>query len=274
MPETQASAGSDVLGRIVATKRLEVERLRPRAGELLRAAAGTPPPRDLVAALTGVAEVGLIAEVKRRSPGAGEIRPGLDPRAVARAYAAAGAAAVSVLTDGVYFGGSTGDLAAVRAATDLPILRKDFILDPVQVSEARAVGADAVLLIVSILDDARLSELLAAARDHALSALVEVHDAGELERALSAGARLRGINNRDLRSFATDLAVTLDLTERAPVDAVVVSESGIRSREDVERLGRHGVDAVLVGEALLRAPDRGQAAARFVGCSRATRASA
>jgi indole-3-glycerol phosphate synthase len=218
-----------------------------------------------------VGQVALIAEVKRRSPGAGEIRPGLEPAVLGRGYATHGAAAISVLTDGQYFGGSLGDLAAVKAATNVPILRKDFVIDPIQVSEARAAGADAVLLIARILDDAQLVSLRAAATSLGLTALVEVHDEVELERAVHAGAKVIGINNRDLATFKTDLAVTLRLLERVPPDAVVVSESGIRTRADVERLGQEGVHAVLVGEALLRAPDPAEAAHQLSGCARRER---
>lgn len=274
MPETQDSRPQGVrkhiLERIVATKRAEVERLRPRAAELLRDADGQGAPRDFEAALRRPREVALIAEVKRRSPGAGEIRPGLDAAEVARGYRAVGAAAVSVLTDREYFGGGLEDLASVREAVGLPVLRKDFVIDPLQVAEARAAGADAVLLIVRILDDALLAELLACAQDHALAALVEVHDASELERALASGARVLGVNNRDLATFTTDLDVTLRLLDRVPPETLVVSESGIRSPADVERLGGAGVHAVLVGESLLRLPParRGAAVRALAGVRR------
>ena len=214
----------------------------------------------------------MIAEVKRRSPGAGQIRPFLDPTEVATGYANAGAAAVSVLTDRDYFGGSLGDLRTVRDAVQLPVLRKDFVIDELQVSEARAAGADAVLLIVRILEDALLADLHAAATGLGMTALVEVHDAREMERAAAAGARVIGINNRDLRTFTTDLAVTLDVMDGAPSGAVVVSESGIRTRADVERLGENGVHAVLVGESLLRADDPAAALGELVGCPRKERA--
>lgn len=207
----------------------------------------------------------LIAEVKRRSPGAGPIRTSLDPVALARGYAGHGAAAVSVLTDREYFGGSLEDLTAVKDAVEVPVLRKDFTLDPLHVAEARAGGADAVLLIVRILQDARLEELVDAAREWGMTPLVEVHDGRELERALAAGADVVGINNRDLSTFTTDLATTLDLVAGAPGEAVLVSESGVRTPEDVDRLGSRGVDAVLVGEALLRDPDPAAAAGRLSG---------
>ena len=274
MPETQAYRRADILERIVETKRREVGGLRPHAAELERSARDAPAARDFAQTLGSHAHVRVIAEVKRRSPGAGEIRPGLDPAALARGYQARGAAAVSVLTDRDYFGGSLADLRTVREAVSLPLLRKDFVIDPLQVSEARAAGADAVLLIVRILDDARLAELLGVVSEHRMTALVEVHDARELERAADAGALVIGINNRDLATFTTELSVTLGLLEQLPTGAVVVSESGIQTRADVERLGEAGVHAVLVGESLLRAPDPGLALGALVGCTRAERARA
>ena len=269
MPETQASPDrADILARIVTTKRGEIAALRPRADEFRSRARDAPPTRDFASALGGHARVRVIAEVKRRSPGAGDIRPDLDPAALARSYADHGAAALSVLTDGQYFGGALADLAAARGATDLPALRKDFTLDPVQIDEARAAGADAVLLIVRILDDPLLEELLGHARERRLAALVEVHDGEELERALAAGARIVGINNRDLATFRTDLAVTEGLLDRLPPGTVVVSESGVRTGTDVERLGAAGVDAVLVGESILRAPDPGAKVAELAAAPR------
>ncbi|MFW6202367.1 MAG: indole-3-glycerol phosphate synthase TrpC [Gemmatimonadota bacterium] len=263
----------NVLDRIVGAKREEVERLEGRAVSL-RAAAETAAgeARGLAAALRGeVEEVALIAEVKRRSPSAGELRPDLSPAEVARAYEAAGAKAISVLTDEAYFGGSLEDLAAVRASVGLPVLRKDFVLAPVQVWEARAAGADAVLLIVRILDDVRLAELIALAEDVGLDALVEVHDRAELERALDAGAKVVGINNRDLATFRTDPAVTLELAGSVPRDRVLVAESGIRTASDVDRLGAAGADAILVGESLMRADDVEEAARGLVGRPRSRR---
>lgn len=245
------SAEPGILDRIAATKREEVEALRPRAAALEAAALEADPPRDFAGALGRPGLVSVIAEVKRRSPGAGPIRPDLEPGGLASRYQAGGAAALSVLTDRGYFGGSLDDLRAARAAVDVPVLRKDFLLDPLQVLEARAAGADAVLLIVRILDDAPLAELLGMAESLGMSALVEAHDGAELQRALKAGARVVGINNRDLSTFTTRLDVTLDLLPDVPDDVVVVSESGIRSGDDVARLGGVGVDAVLVGEWLL-----------------------
>ena len=245
------SAEPGILDRIAATKQAEVEALRPRGAELEEAARTAAAPRDFMGALAVPGSVSVIAEVKRRSPGAGVIRPALEPADLAARYHAGGACALSVLTDQDYFGGSLEDLRAARAAVDLPVLRKDFVIDPIQVYEARAAGADAVLLIVRILDDASLSELLRTAEGLGMAAFVEAHDGAELERALAVGARVVGINNRDLSTFATRLEVTLELLDQVPADVVLVSESGIRSGEDVARLGREGVDAVLVGEWLL-----------------------
>ncbi len=262
MPETQgARAVPGILSSIVAAKLQELEALRARAGELERSAGDAPPPRDFRAVLRTGPSVSLIAECKRRSPGAGAIRPDLDPVALTVGYERAGASALSVLTDRTYFGGSLDDLVAVKRAAGLPVLRKDFTLDPLHVVEARAAGADAVLLIVRILDDAALRRLLAAAAGLGMSALVEAHDAAEVERALAAGASVVGINNRDLADFTTDLRRTMELVALVPPDVVVVSESGIRTPGDVADLGRAGVDAVLVGETLLRAPDPAHAAA-------------
>jgi indole-3-glycerol phosphate synthase len=273
LTETQAPGPRrDILHNIVETKRAEIMALGSRRGAFEATARAAPRPRAFGDALTVDANtVSVIAEVKRRSPGAGDIRPELDAAELARAYADAGASAVSVLTDGVYFGGSLEDLAAVREAVTLPVLRKDFTLDPVQVYEARSAGADAVLLIVRILDDETLRELLDLAGELGLAALVEVHDAPELDRALEAGARLLGINNRDLVTFRSDLAVTEDLAAAVPDEATVVSESGIRSPEDVARVGRAGADAVLVGEAILVVPRPGERVKDLTGIPRARR---
>jgi indole-3-glycerol phosphate synthase len=255
----------DILARIVASKEIEVGELRPRAAELRARAGDAAPTRGFAAALRAPAEVRLLAEIKRRSPSAGPIRPGASPQEVAAGYAAGGAAALSVLTDREYFDGSLAALQAVRAVVDLPLLRKDFTLDPLQVWEARAAGADAVLLIVRILDDARLRELLGLAADLGLDRLVEVPDASELERALQAGATLVGVNNRDLRTFRTDLDLTLRLAPRVPAATTLVAESGIRTADDVARLGAAGVDAVLVGESLMRQEDLRAAVRAIVG---------
>ncbi|HSJ25186.1 MAG TPA: indole-3-glycerol phosphate synthase TrpC [Longimicrobiales bacterium] len=244
-----------VLDRIVATKGEEVTRLRRDRQRIMGAAAGAAARGDFEAALRSGPHVRVIAEVKRRSPSAGEIRGQASAADVARVYADAGVACISVLTDGDYFGGALADLETVAAAVDVPLLRKDFTIDELQVYEAKAAGASAVLLIVRILDDVRLREFRELAESLGMAALVEVHDEGELSRATASGARIIGVNNRDLATFETDLAVTERLAGLAPRDAVLVGESGIRQASDVARLAAAGVDAVLVGEALMRAAD-------------------
>lgn len=251
-----------ILDRILARTASDIAERRaavPVAALEARAAA-RPAPVGLRSALAGPG-VAVIAEVKRASPSRGVFPVEIDPPAAAAAYLAGGAAAISVLTDGPFFHGSLADLETVAAVAHArpnpaPVLRKDFVVDPYQVVEARAHGADAVLLIVAALADADLAALLRAARGYGLEALVEVHDAAELERAAAAGADLIGINNRDLRSFDVDLGVAERLAPRAPEGAVLVGESGVFSAADVARLGRSGVDAVLVGESLIVAPDR------------------
>jgi indole-3-glycerol phosphate synthase len=254
-----------ILDRIVQKKRAEVEALLPLEGKMARGAAEASPPKDLTRALRRAGEVAVMAEVKRRSPGAGPIRPELDPAVLARAYEEAGAAAISVLTDGEYFGGSLDDLRAVRHAASIPVFRKEFIIHRVQLLEARAAGADGTLLIVRVLTDHELAGLLEEARDLGLTPLVEVHDVAELDRALGVGADVIGINNRNLQTFTTSLEVTLGLLSRIPAGVTVVSESGIRTPEEVDRLGGAGVHGILVGETFLRAPDPGVAAAALVG---------
>lgn len=274
MPETQGSRGpDDILSRIVATKEEEVQALLPRQAEFRARLSDAPAPRDLAQALRRQGEVAVMAEVKRRSPGAGAIRPDLNPAELASAYEGAGASAVSVLTDGQYFGGSIQDLEAVRGAVEIPVFRKEFIIHPVQLLEARAAGADGILLIVRILTDEALESLHSHARELGLTPLVEVHHGDELHRALAAGADLVGINNRDLKSFNTSLEVTLDLLGEIPRGVTVVSESGIRTAEEVDRLGSAGVHGVLVGETFLKAPDPRVAVAALVGRKRAERGS-
>lgn len=256
MPEPQGSSAlPGILASIVATKREELGALRPHRADLERAARDAPAPRDFAGALRAGPHVALIAECKRRSPGAGPIRPDLEPARMAATYASANASALSVLTDAVYFGGGLDDLRAARAAAPLPALRKDFTIDPLHVLEARAAGADAILLIVRILDDEALRELGTLARDLGMAVLVEAHDAAEVERALASGARIVGINNRDLATFRTELDTTLRLVASIPAEVAVVSESGIRTAEDVGLLASAGADAILVGETLLRAED-------------------
>jgi indole-3-glycerol phosphate synthase len=230
------------------------------------AASRDEPTRGFRDALARAPRPRVVAELKRRSPSRGEIRPDFDPVGCAKSYAEAGAAALSVLTDRRYFGGELGLLDAVRGEVAVPLLRKDFVLDPYQIDEARAHGADAVLLIVRALRGDELRTLRGRAVGLGLDALVEVHDEEDLERALEAGADLVGINNRDLASFETDLGVTERLAPRlAGRGVVVVAESGIFTHADVRRLEAAGADAVLVGEALMREPDVGRALAELRG---------
>jgi indole-3-glycerol phosphate synthase len=228
-------------------------------------AAKRPPARSLFQALRKPGEVSCIAEFKRKSPSAGWMGEQADVAATVSAYAAGGASALSVLTDGPFFGGSLADLTAARKATPLPILRKDFIVDRYQIVEARAAGADAILLIVAALTDAELAALLAAAREIGLAALVEAHDEAEVARAVNAGADIVGINNRDLRTFNVDRDLAIRLRPRVPAASVVVAESGIRDAADVARLRAAGIDAMLVGETLMRAPDPAAALATLIG---------
>jgi indole-3-glycerol phosphate synthase len=248
-----------VLEEIVAGKREEVARARAARplGALLAACRAEPPARDFEGALrpAGGARVRLIAEVKRASPSRGVLRQGLDPARQARAYEGAGAAAVSVLTDQRHFHGSLDDLVAVRAAVAVPVLRKEFVVDEYQLWEARAAGADATLLIVAAVGPPALRDLFHAAKAAGLAALVEVHTEAELEQALGLGASLIGVNNRNLHTLETSLEVSLRLLPRIPPGPVAVSESGIHTRADVERVVAAGAHAVLVGEALVRAAD-------------------
>lgn len=256
------------LGPIIEVKEEEVSRLVPSARELRDRAEANEPARDFVAALRMETEVRILAEIKRRSPSAGPIRPGVEAEEIARAYSEGGAAALSVLTDKQFFDGSLAALEGARAAVDLPLLRKDFVIDPVQVWEARAAGADAILLIVRILDDAELADLQALAHDLGMAALIEIHDPYELERAMNADSPLIGINNRDLTTFVTDLALTESLAPMVGPEVTLVGESGIRNAEDVRRMGAVGVDAVLVGESLMRQEDIVAATAALRGLPR------
>jgi indole-3-glycerol phosphate synthase len=249
----------NILDQIVETKWREIavaKRAVPEA-ELERRVASLPPARDFTAALRGPGPVRVIAEVKKASPSAGVIRADFDPVAIARTYERHGAAAISVLTDETYFQGSLKYLTAVREAVGVPVLRKDFVLDRYQLLEARAAGADAALLIAEILPGDRLAALQRETTALGLHALVELHDAEQLPRVIDSGAVVIGINNRDLRTFTTRLEHTLDLVPRIPDGRVVVSESGIRTAADLDRLAAAGVHAVLVGESLMRAPDIG-----------------
>jgi indole-3-glycerol phosphate synthase len=263
----------DILAQIVARKHREVAAARERvpSAALEGRLATVAPPRDFFAAVAAEGSLRLIAEFKRKSPSAGEIRPGATVEEVVTGYAAAGAAALSILTDAWDFGGSLVDLEAARIAVPLPVLRKEFIVDRYQVLEARAHGADAVLLIAECLDDCHLRSLYRDILDFGMTPLVELHDAANLSRVLDLGATLVGINNRDLTTMTTDLDHVLRLRERVPAEVVLVAESGIRSRADVERLEAAGINAMLVGESLLKTPDPGAAAAALLGRSPAVR---
>jgi len=244
---------------------LALARGRTPLAELEEQATRAAPARDFRAALRGRPGVACIAELKRRSPSKGWIKREANPAEVVAAYQAAGAVAVSVLTDGPFFGGSLDDLRQARAVVDIPVLRKDFVVDAYQVVEARAAGADAVLLIVSALPQNRLVELLAEVRRWGMEALVEARDRREVERALLAEARVIGINHRDLRTFKMDMALAETLRPLVPLDRVVVAESGIRTPDDVSRMRAAGVDAVLVGEGLMAQPDPGVALRELLG---------
>ncbi len=243
-----------ILERIMAAKRAEVAAAKQRTPAVKLDAA--PPVRDFVAALRKKRPA-VIAEIKRASPSKGLLRENFDPAAIARSYQEAGAACMSVLTDREFFQGAPEHLSAARAVCALPALRKDFLIDPYQVMEARALGADCVLLIAACLADPEMRDLETLALSLGMAVLVEVHDAPELERALALRTPLIGINNRNLPSFETRLETTLDLLPRIPADRLVITESGILSRTDVQRMREQGVHAFLVGEAFMRADDPG-----------------
>ena len=231
---------------------------------LVERAASMPPPRDFAAALGGDG-LSCIAEIKRRSPSKGDLDPRLQPDLVAKEYVAGGAACLSVLTDADYFGGAPADLAAARQASGLPVLRKDFTVQEADVVDARLMGADAVLLIVAALDDDELHRCAARAAQLGLAALVEVHDDAELDRALAAGSEMVGVNQRDLRTFDVDHERACALAARIPAGVVAVAESGVRNADDARRLADAGYDAILVGEALVRAGDRAAELRGLVG---------
>jgi indole-3-glycerol phosphate synthase len=257
----------DVLDRILAAKRLEIAESKARIpeAEVKRRARLAPAPRGFERALRAKIAAGLpavIAEIKRASPSKGLIRADFDPARIAASYEANGAACLSVLTDREFFGGSREDLEAARAACALPVIRKDFIIDPYQVHEARSWGADCILLIVDAVPDAELAALENEARGIGLDVLVESHDAPQLARALALRTPLIGINNRDLRTFETRLETTLGLVDRVPAERILVTESGISTPADVERLRGAKVSAYLVGSALMSAPDPGKELAR------------
>ncbi|MDD5558036.1 MAG: indole-3-glycerol phosphate synthase TrpC [bacterium] len=254
-----SEAGGDILERIVASvrERLDAGGVRPGA------APAAAPRRDFLAALSA-GGFSVIAEMKRSSPSAGVIRPSYDPAALARAYEAAGAAALSVLTEERFFGGALGHLAEARAAACIPVLRKDFIIDERQVVEAAAAGADALLLIARILEPAALDRLVEACVRLGMTPLVEVFDERDIGNAAATAAPVIGINNRDLRTLSVSIERTLALAPRVPAGRIIVSESGIRSPADIARLREAGVRAALVGESLLRNPDPGAALARLL----------
>jgi indole-3-glycerol phosphate synthase len=256
-----------ILDEIVASKHQEVATARRRfpLEELEAQALTAPPVRDFRAALEGPGPIQLIAEVKKASPSAQVIRADFDPVAIARIYQDHGAACLSILTDAPYFQGHLAHLARVRASVAIPLLRKDFVIDDYQVVEARLAGADAVLLIAEILDDAQLVHLREQAQRLGMAALVEFHDPANLPRVLASGADLVGVNNRDLKTFVTDIEHTLRLRDRIPPEVLLVSESGIHNRADVQRLEAAGVAAILVGESLMRSPDIGLAVERLLG---------
>ena len=248
-----------VLDEILSAKRDEVTMLRrPEVRELLRSQGlEAPPTRDFAGALRPEdGTVAVVAEIKRRSPSKGDLAPDLDPARTATAYAEGGAAALSVLTDGPYFGGSVDDFHRAREACALPVLRKDFVVDEIQVFETRAIGADAILLIVAAIpDDVVLADLHELARGLGLAVLVETHDQAELERALRIGAQIVGVNARDLGTFDEDLGVGERLAALVPPEAIAIAESAIRSRDDAARMASSGFDGILVGELLVKADD-------------------
>lgn len=246
-----------ILDTIVARKKEEVAVLKARG--FATPDSEISPPRGFIRALTDCSGVAVIAEAKKASPSKGVIRSDFDPVAIAHSYLAGGAQALSVLTDVDFFQGSLSYIPAVRSAVPLPVLRKDFIIDSRQIREARAYGADAILLIAAILETSQIEEYLALATELGMDALVEVHDEHEAEKAVAAGSRLIGINNRDLRDFSMDLNTTFRLQKMIPPEIPLVSESGIRDFQDMKRLAEHGIRAALVGETLMRAADPAEA---------------
>jgi len=261
---------TDILARIVADKAEEViaAQLKQPYDELAAVARAMPPPRDFAGAIERTIAAGkpaVIAEIKRASPSKGVLREAFDPPAIAASYERAGATCLSVLTDAKYFHGSDDFLVSARAACSLPVLRKEFIVDEYQVAQSRALGADAILLIVGALDDDQLARFETRAREFGLAVLVEVHDARELERALKLQTPLIGVNNRNLKTFNVSLSATLDLLPKIPAGRRVVTESGIALPKDVELMRGRGVHAFLVGEAFMRVPDPGAGLSTLFG---------
>lgn len=256
-----SSSSVTYLDRIVAAHRAVAADDRRLLGPLVEEARAQPPARGFAAALRTSSGLAVVAEVKRRSPSKGDLHPDLDPAAVAAAYAAGGAACLSVLTDRDFFGGSPEDLRDARAAASLPVLRKDFTVAPADVCDARIMGADAVLLIVAALDDTELRDFHALAREVGLDALVEVHDEAELDRALAVGATLVGVNQRDLFTFEVDHHRAIRMAKAMPPEILRVAESGISGPADAAALRAAGFDAVLVGESLVRSSDPASAVA-------------
>lgn len=256
----------NILEQIIAAKQAEVADLKRQAplSEWRSKAAGQPPPRNFKAAIGG-RDCRIIAEIKRRSPSKGMLSRDFDPLRMASVYEENGATAISILTDQGFFAGEKGYLQDIREKVSLPLLRKDFIIDPCQIYETRLIGGDALLLIAGILEMGRLVDYLALTKDLGMSALVEVHDDEDLGKALAAGAGIIGINNRNLKTFATDLQTSCDLISHIPEDRIVVSESGIRTRSDIETLRLAGIHAFLVGEALMQATDRGEKLRELLG---------
>jgi indole-3-glycerol phosphate synthase len=255
-----------ILERIIAAKQAEVsdlKRQRPLS-EWRNMTVGLPLPRNFRAAVGG-GDCRIIAEIKRRSPSKGMLIHDFDPLRIAADYEENGAAAISVLTDREFFAGEKTYLPGIREKVSLPLLRKDFIIDPCQIYETRLIGADALLLIAGILEMRRLVEYLALTKDLGLCALVEVHDREDLDKALVAGAGIIGINNRNLQTFVTDLRTSCDLISHIPEDRIVVSESGIRTRSDIETLRLAGIHAFLIGETLMKAADRGEKLRELMG---------
>ncbi len=263
----------NILDNIVKNKKAEITRSKKavRVTELFKLIKNSPPPRAFAERLPDKTSVSIIAEIKKSSPSAGIIRQNFDPVSIAKRYEENGACAISVLTDEKYFNGHIDYLNLVRKKVQLPLLRKDFIIDPYQVIQSRSFGADAILLIIGLLSRLQCDEIVHTANEYQLDCLGEVHTAEELEIALKYGFKLIGINNRNLKTFNVDIKTTELLIASIPDNVIVVSESGIKNKENIQRLGKVGVDAVLIGEALMRQPDEGAALKNLMGVSKWSR---